>query len=99
MDGLITYAEIFSRWVENLMFFWDILNTNLIEVFNRAINSISGNAESLPAIAIFTLAKSILSFLGLGELTLLGFMFATMGTAFGIFAVIQIVKWFLDVFF
>lgn len=99
MDGLITYADIFSSWVENLAVFWNILNTNVLDLINRSINSISGNAESLPAVAVFTLVKSIITILGLGNLSLLGFMFASMGTAFGIFAIIQIVKWLLDVFF
>jgi hypothetical protein len=68
-------------------------------MIDSSINSISGNVESVPAVALFTLVKTILNISGLGSFTMLGLIFAVMGSAFAFFAAIQIVKWLLDVFF
>lgn len=96
MDGILVYAEIFASWIENLSVFWNFLNTNVLVFIQSSIDSISGNPDSYLAVGFFSGLKSILWALGLGDLTVLGFLFSIMGFGFGIYFCIMLIRWVLD---
>lgn len=97
MDGLLTYADIFASWIEHLSVFWNFLNSNVLSTIDNALNVSSGNPEAYVAVGFFNLVKLILQSFGLGNLSVLGFMFSMMGTAFSIYFVIMMVRWVLDI--
>lgn len=93
MDGLITYAEIFSSWIEHLQSFWIFLNTNVLTVFNDAISN------PIPSLGkgLLILVRSLIVDLGFADFTLLSFIFTIMGTGFGIYFVVSILSWLLNI--
>lgn len=93
MDGLLVYADIFAGWIENLSAFWGFLQTNIIEILQRIANT------GGPADFINTLVQVFIFSNGLQNLTVLGFIFASMGYAFGLYFAITLIKWVLDVLF
>lgn len=97
MDGLLVYADIFAVWIENLSVFWGFLNSNVVSFVDGAINSISGNPDSYLAMALFNGFKSLLFLFGFNDLTVLGFLFSIMGVGFGVYFLIMMVRWVLDI--
>ena len=99
MDGLLIYANIFSSWVENLSVFWRFLSSSPVSLIDSALNSLAGNPEAYAAQGLFNLLKVIFVLTGFSDASVLTFIFSIMGTVFGLYFAIQIVKWLLDVFF
>lgn len=97
MEGLVFYADLLASWVENLSSFWGFLNTNVIGLINSSINSIGPYPDNNLALAMFQGLKSIFFLLGFEDLTVLGFLFSVMGFGFGIYFVIVLIRWVLDI--
>lgn len=97
MGGLLVYADIFAGWIENLSLLWGVLNTNIILSIESSISHISGNSGSEYAIALFNAFKYLLFIFGFNDLTVLGFLFSVMGFGFGVYFLIIMVRWVLDI--
>lgn len=97
MDGLLTYAEIFANWIKHLSVFWSFLNSNVVSTIDSAINTAAGNPEAYLSVAFLNMVKLVLNAFGLGNLTVLGFMFSMMGVGFSIYFGIMMIRWVLDI--
>lgn len=97
MDGLLVYADIFSGWIENLSVFWSFLNSNVVSFIDSSINAIFGNDGSELALALFNAVKMLMFAFGFEDLTVLGVILSCMGFGFGVYFLIIIVRWVLDI--
>lgn len=97
MDGLLSYADIFANWIKHLSVFWGFLNSNVLSTVESAINTASGNPDAYLSVAFLNMVKLVLQAFGFGNLTVLGFMFSMMGTAFSIYFGIMMIRWVLDI--
>lgn len=97
MDGLITYAEIFSSWVQSLSVMWSSLNFNCYDVVEQAIEMLSSNPDASAAIGFLNLIKLLLDIFGFSDLTILGLIFSCMGAGFGLYFAIVFIKWILNI--
>lgn len=103
MDGLLDYANIFAFWMQQLSLFWDFLQTRIDIVFLDSILELKNKFAVLPVSqpVLFMLDVIELAFtaliegFGIQELSVLGFIFAMMGVAFGFYFIITLIQWLL----
>lgn len=93
MDGLFTYADIFADWISQLQIYWQFLNTNVLTVFDNALNNPIPNLGK----GLLLLVRTLIFNLGFGEFTLLSFIFSIMGIGFSIYFVISILTWLFNI--
>lgn len=94
MDGLVFYADTLAHWLDQLTFLWDYLQTPVYVV----LDNFYGGSNLGIAANIVSVINTFLRFSGLGDLTLLSFIFTMTGTGFFLYFGFIILKWFWDLF-
>lgn len=91
MPGLRFYADTFAYWIEQLSLGWAVLQSNIIEMLDSFAD------KPFVAGAFFNVFRNFLFQFDFAHLSVLEFMLTCLGAAFGLYFVITMIKWVLDV--
>lgn len=94
MNGVLYFSNLYYDWITQLQAGWSFLNTPILVALD---NLISSNALVKLFAGSVNLLKGFVVATGFSGLTVLEFMFVMSGVGFGVYALVTIVTWALNV--
>ena len=91
MNGILYFSNLYYDWILQLQEGWTFLNTPILNAVDNIPVFSNLFDFSLNLFKVFIVAT------GFSGLTVLEFMFAMSGVGFGIYAIVTIVTWALNV--